>query len=131
MRVVTRSLLAVLLVAGLAGCGGDDPGGSGGPALSPAGEAGRQLARDKGCAACHGANGEGNVGPAFVGLYGSDVPLQGGTTVVADDDYLTRSIKDPGADKVEGFNLPMPTNNLSDAEIASILDYLRDLGGEE
>lgn len=86
--------------------------------------------RDKGCAACHGTNGEGNVGPAFVGLYGSDVALQDGTTVVADDAYLTRSIKDPNADKVDGFNLPMPTNDLDDAEIASILAYLRDLGDD-
>lgn len=128
MRVVPRPLIAVLLVAGLAGCGSDDAGAPGRAELSPAGEVGRQLARDKGCAACHGANGEGNVGPAFVGLYGSDVALQDGTTVTADDDYLIRSIKDPGADKVDGYNLPMPSNDLTDTEIASILDYLRDLG---
>ena len=125
-RVIGRVVVAALLIAGVASCAGD--GATGPDGLSPAGQAGWKLAREKGCAACHGTNGEGNVGPAFVGLYGSDVELQDGTTVVADDDYLIRSIKDPGADKVEGFNLPMPSNNLGDAEIASILDYLRDLG---
>jgi cytochrome c oxidase subunit 2 len=123
--VIRRTLLAALVIAGLASCASD--GGSGPADLSPEGQAGWKLAREKGCAACHGTNGEGNVGPAFVGLYGSEVALQDGTTVVADDDYLTRSIKDPNADKVEGFNLPMPTNDLSEDEIASILDYLRDL----
>ena len=121
--------MAALVIAGLASCGSD--GSSGPDGLTPAGQAGWKLARDKGCAACHGTNGEGNVGPAFVGLYGSEVELQDGTTVIADDEYLIRSIKDPNADKVEGFNLPMPTNNLSDAEIDQILDYLRDLGGDE
>ena len=124
--VIGRVVVAALLIAGVASCAGD--GGAGPEGLSPAGQAGWKLARDKGCAACHGTNGEGNVGPAFVGLYGSEVELQDGTTVVADDDYLIRSIKDPNADKVDGYNLPMPSNNLSEAEIASILDYLRDLG---
>ncbi|HWL45287.1 MAG TPA: cytochrome c [Ilumatobacter sp.] len=128
MRVLFRTLLAAAVIAGIASCAGD----SGSPSelqLTTAGELGWQLAREKGCAACHGTNGQGNVGPAFAGLYGSTVELQDGTTVVADDDYLIRSIKDPNADKVKGYNLPMPTNNLSDTEIASILDYLRDMAG--
>ncbi len=132
MTAVRRNLLAVVLLAGLGACATD--GGGSAPTdlgLSPAGEAGWQLAREKGCASCHGSNGEGGIGPAFAGLYGRQVELQDGTTVVADEAYLTRSIKDPNADKVAGYNLPMPQTNLSDAELASILDYLRDLGNDE
>ena len=127
--MIPRVLVTALLAACLAACAGND--GRGAPAdlnLSPAGEAGWQMAREKGCAACHGTDGKGGVGPAFVGLYGSEVPLQDGTTVLADETYLERSIEDPNADKVEGYNLPMPQTNLSDAEIAAILDYLRDVG---
>lgn len=130
MRAVRRTLLAALVIAGLASCAGDGDSGSSDLNLTPAGQAGWELAREQGCAACHGADGEGNVGPAFAGLYGSEVALQDGSTVVADDDYLIRSIKDPNADKVEGYNLPMPGNDLSDAEIASILDYLREIGAD-
>lgn len=124
-RVLVTALLSVGVFAACSGDGGSAPSDLG---LSPAGEAGWQMAREKGCAACHGSAGEGGVGPAFVGLYGSQVDLQDGTTVVADDAYIERSIKDPNADKVEGYNLPMPQSNLSDAEIATILDYLREIG---
>lgn len=108
----------------LGACGSD---GTPDIELSPAGEAGRQLALDKGCASCHGTSGEGRVGPAFAGLYGRTVELQDGTTVVADDAYITESIKDPSAKRVKGYNLPMPQTNLSDDEIASIIDYIREL----
>jgi cytochrome c1 len=127
--VIPRVLVTALLAVGMfAACGSDDGGAPPDLNLSPAGEAGWQTTRAKGCAACHGSAGEGGVGPAFAGLYGSEVPLQDGTTVLADDTYLERSINDPNADKVEGYNLPMPQSNLSDAEIASILDYLREIG---
>jgi cytochrome c oxidase subunit 2 len=129
MTVLPRTLAAVLVAAlALVACGDDD---SAAPevSLTPAGEAGRQLARDKGCAACHGTTGEGNVGPAFVGLYGSEVALQDGSTVVADDAYLRQSMLDPNSQKVEGYNVPMPKPDLSDAEIDSLLTYIRELGG--
>jgi cytochrome c oxidase subunit 2 len=127
--VIPRLLVTTLLAVGaLAACSGAEGGAPSDLNLSPAGEAGWQMAREKGCAACHGTGGQGGVGPAFVGLFGSEVPLQDGTTVLADETYLERSIEDPNADKVEGYNLPMPQTNLSDAEIAAILDYLRDIG---
>lgn len=129
VRALRSTLLTSLAIVALAACGADSSGGA--PSdldLSPDGQVGWQLAREQGCASCHGTSGEGKVGPAFAGLYGSEVALQDGTTVVADDEYLIRAIKDPNADKVEGYNLPMPSNSLSDAEIESILAYLRDLG---
>ena len=124
-RVLVTTLLSVGVFAACAGDGGSAPSELD---LSPAGEAGWRMAREKGCATCHGSAGEGGVGPAFVGLFGSEVDLQDGSTVVADEAYLMRSIEDPNADKVAGYNLPMPQSNLSDAEIAAILDYLREIG---
>ena len=108
----------------LAACGGDGDG----PTLSAAGEAGRNTMRTNGCASCHGANGQGGVGPAFQGLYGTEVELEDGTTVVADDDYLATSIREPGSQIVAGYRVPMPTNDLTDAEIAEIIDYIREIG---
>jgi mono/diheme cytochrome c family protein len=114
-------LLTVLMVAAVRACGGEE---SSGPTLPPAAEAGRQLAREKGCAACHGASGEGDVGPAFVGLYGSNVALADGTTVVADTAYLVNSIVDPASQKVSGYPVPMPQSDLSDAEIDLLVGYI-------
>lgn len=112
---------ACLLVA----CGGNAATVQ--PTLSAAGEAGRELARSAGCAACHGPSGEGGTGPVFVGLYGSTVELRDGETVVADEAYLYEAITDPAAKQVAGYGFNMPTNDLSDAEVEQVIAFIRDL----
>jgi cytochrome c1 len=123
----TRRALAVGLVAvmTLAASCGDDDDSSAAPA-SPV-EAGEQLARSKGCAGCHGQDFDGGAGPTWVGLAGSEVVLVDGSTLVADDEYLTRAIADPSADLVDGYNLKMPANNLTADEIADIVAYINTL----
>lgn len=96
--------------------------GTGGDAVR-----GEQLARSSGCAGCHGQDFGGGAGPSLVGLAGADVLLEDATTVIADTAYLTRSITDPGAQVVAGYNLRMPANGLSDAEIADIVAYIETL----
>ena len=123
-RAWRAALLLPVAALTLAACGGDGDG----PALSAEAEAGRNTMRTNGCASCHGADGQGGVGPSFQGLYGTEVALADGTTVVADDDYLYTSMSDPGAQIVEGYRVPMPTNNLTDDEIAEIIDYIRAIG---
>lgn len=113
----------VAVVASLAACGADDTG----PALTTAAAEGRSIARSNGCAACHGRNGEGGPGPAFVGLFGSTVELDDASTVAADVDYLIESIRDPGAKTVAGYGIVMPTNDLSDAEIAAVIAWIEAL----
>jgi cytochrome c oxidase subunit II len=105
-------------------------GGSSRTELSTEGERGRRIANTSGCAACHGADGSGGVGPKFVGLYGSTVTLTDGSTVVADDVYLRRSITDPEAETVDGYtdSLIMPTSGLSADDIEAVLAYIRELG---
>lgn len=109
------------------GCGGG--GATASDDLSPAASAGRTLFRGNGCNSCHGANGEGNIGPALIDVFGSDVELADGTEVVADRAYLVQSIMEPGAAKVAGFGLPMPVNNLDAEQVDSIVDYIVELGG--
>ena len=96
---------------------------------------GARLYQDKGCVGCHSVDGTtaGKVGPTFRGLYGSAVRLRSGKTVRADDAYLRRSILDPAADMVRGFEPGMPSFRgvLSDAEVASLVRYIRSLGTGE
>ena len=54
----------------------------------------------------------------------------GGTTVVADDAYLTAAIAEPSRDLVDGYTLKMPANNLDDTEIADIVAYINALADE-
>ena len=70
--------------------------------LSPDAKTGRELAIATGCASCHGSNGEGRVGPKWIGLADSQVLLSDGTTVTADDTYLYESIKNPDAKRRRG-----------------------------
>lgn len=95
--------------------------------LSPEAAAGRELAISAGCASCHGEDGNGRVGPKWIGLADSQVTLSDGTVVTADDAYLYESIKDPGAKKRRGASGIMPANKLTDEEIASIIVYIRAL----
>jgi cytochrome c oxidase subunit 2 len=103
---------ALGLVVILAACGSAEPDRE----LSAAAAAGREVALSEGCAACHGDNGEGSIGPAWIGLAGSTVELEGGGTVVADTDYLYRSIVDPQAEVVAGTTVKMPVTELSDEQ---------------
>jgi cytochrome c oxidase subunit 2 len=111
-------------VFALAACGGSDAPGS---KDSPVGAAGEQIARQVGCASCHGGSFEGSVGPGWVGLAGSEVELRDGTTVVADGVYLFESIRDPAAQVVAGYGVQMPRNALTDDEIDEIVAFIGSL----
>ena len=141
-RQAAHLAVAAVATLGLAvaasACGDDGDGNGDGAAATieaPAGTSagggdavrGEQLARSTGCAGCHGQDFGGGAGPSLVGLAGAEVPLADGTTVVADTAYLIRSIADPGAELVADYNLRMPANNLSDAEIADIVAYIETL----
>jgi cytochrome c oxidase subunit 2 len=85
--------------------------------------------RTHGCSACHGTDGQGGVGPALTGLYGSQVTLADGSTAVADEAYLAESIRTPGATKTAGYDIDMPANDLDDDQIAAVIAYIRALAG--
>jgi mono/diheme cytochrome c family protein len=136
MSAVATLSLATAAVA----CGDDgssDDAGSAAPPEAPADTTGpnvggdpavgEQLARSNGCAGCHGQDFGGGAGPSLIGLAGAEVLLDDGTVVIADTAYLIRSIANPGAELVADYNLKMPANNLSDAEIADIVAYIETL----
>jgi cytochrome c oxidase subunit 2 len=114
------------LAVGAVACGSDEAAG---PPLSEAGERGKQLSLSSGCAGCHGTNGQGGVGPTWQGLTGSDVELADGTTIVADQEYLIRSIKEPAADLLADFAVQMPRNSLDDSQVNDIVAYITHLAG--
>lgn len=117
-------VLVVVVAAMVARGGGDDEG----PALSALGAQGKELAVSRSCTGCHGRNGEGNTGPAWIGLFGSTRELQDGTTVVADRAYLAESIVDPNAKLVAGYGR-MPQDSISDADVAALVQYIVELAG--
>jgi cytochrome c oxidase subunit II len=93
--------------------------------------AGEKLAMENGCFGCHSTDGSRKVGPTFKGLYGSQVAITRGgkkLTVTADKEYLTRSIREPKADIVEGYPPVMPSfSQLSEEQLEALLEYLESL----
>ncbi len=71
-------------------------------------ERGEKWATDFGCIACHSIDGTGMAGPTWQGIFGSEESLEGGGTVTVDEDYLRRSILEPGAQIVAGYQNIMP-----------------------
>jgi cytochrome c oxidase subunit II len=91
---------------------------------------GVQLYTEKGCVACHSIDGSPRVGPTLKGLFGKTVAvLTNGIerSVGADEDYIRKSILEPNADVVKGFQPIMPVQKLSDEEIKAIIGYLKEL----
>jgi cytochrome c oxidase subunit II len=118
---VAASLGALVLAGALTACGEDRASGDVGR--------GEAIAQDVGCMACHSTGTDTKIGPAWGGIWGTEVELEDGRTVVVDEDYLRRSITDPEADVVSGFQLAMPRVPLSDEEIDALVAYLRSVSG--
>lgn len=138
-RFAVATAATLFLAVAAVACGDDSDGGTADVATTeaPAGTAGggaggdavngEELARSMGCAGCHGQDFGGGAGPPLVGLAGSEVLLDDGSTVVADQAYLVRSIADPSAELVADYNLRMPANSLSDAEIDDVVAFIETL----
>jgi len=82
------------------------------------------------CKACHSIDGSKGVGPTWRGLLGKQVVLTDGTTFIADEAYILRSIKEPASQVVAGYP-PMAFNaeavGLTDADLADIVEFIKTL----
>lgn len=87
--------------------------------------AGAKLYESYGCITCHGTG----KAPPYVGLYGSEVRLDNGQTVLADDAYIRQSILDPSSQIVAGYKPIMPTfqGQISEDQILEIIAYIKSL----
>lgn len=89
------------------------------------------LLKNTGCLACHSQDGSRLVGPTFKGLFESEntVITDGEERViVADEEYLTKSITDPEADLVKGYAkglMQSYTDVVSEEDIAKMIDYIK------
>lgn len=82
-----------------------------------------------GCVSCHSLSGRQSEGPTWKGLYGSEVQLQDGRTVTADDAYLRKAIEDPQAEIVDGYTSSvMPTRPIPEADVTKLIAFIRTLG---
>ena len=91
---------------------------------------GLTVLESRGCLGCHSMDGSKKIGPTFKGLYGSQVTVvtRGKErTVTSDEEYLRRSILEPGADIVRGYQNIMPALPVTKEELDAIIEYLETL----
>jgi len=101
-------------------------GGSSGGTMA---EAGAKLFSDLVCITCHTDVAQGR-GPVLKGLYGKQVPLEGGQTVTFDDAYIRESILRPQAKIAAGFQPIMPTFQglVTEEQLLQLMAYVKSLG---
>lgn len=96
-------------------------------AATPEGK-GQLLVSQNGCGACHSINGAAGIGPTWFGLFGSEVELSDGTTVLADEAFIIESIRQPQAKIVKGFeSQQMVQYTFTDDELAALVAYIKTL----
>src|SRR6266550_4671817 len=98
-----------------------------------ASSAGQQLYQALGCVSCHGANAEGGRGPALQGLFNSQMPLNNGQVVKADENYIRESILNPQAKIVAGFGPIMPSfqGQVSEEQLMQLVAYIKSLSANK
>jgi cytochrome c oxidase subunit 2 len=101
------------------------------PVLGASGVAaeGRRVSAEQGCLKCHSVDGTRHIGPTWHDLYLREERLTTGRSVVADEAYLTKSMMDPAAEIVHGYQNVMPTyqGRLSAPEVAAIVEFIKTL----
>jgi cytochrome c oxidase subunit II len=104
----------------------------GGEGIAPA-DYGAQLYSQKACITCHSVDGKPGTGPSFKGVYGEEVRLEGGKSVVVDENYIRESILNPQAKVVLGYQPVMPTFQgvLKDKQIDALIAFIKSLKEKE
>ncbi|MDC0721525.1 cytochrome c oxidase subunit II [Nannocystis bainbridge] len=95
--------------------------------------AGRALFERLDCGACHESH-QRRRAPPLEGLYGRTVALRDGGSVLADDDYIRRSILRPDADIVADYQsgvMPTYAGLVDDDELLLLVAYVRSLAAAE
>ena len=100
-------------------------GGTPGETLA---SAGAKLFVQQACNTCHGEQ-KGARGPSLTGIFGRQVHLQNGQTIIADESYIRESITNPQAKLVAGYPPIMPTFQglISEDGLLQLIAYVKSL----
>ncbi len=103
-----------------------------GTAVQSLAASGQQLFQRLACADCHKVTDTGR-GPSLEGIFGTNRPLQGGGSVVADEGYIRESILNPQARIVAGYQPLMPTyqGQVNEEQLLQLIAYIKSLRAPE
>ncbi|HEU4387603.1 MAG TPA: cytochrome c oxidase subunit II [Blastocatellia bacterium] len=91
-------------------------------------QAGEKLFAQFACNNCHRKE-PGGRGPVLEGVFGKEVLLDSGRTIVADEGYVRESIFNPQAKVVAGYNPVMPNFKglVSEEQLLQLIAYIKSL----
>jgi len=101
------------------------------------GFAGKLLSEQKGCIACHSADGTQIVGPSYKDIFGKKITVVTNgkeREIIVDEEYIKKSILEPEADIVKGFPkgaMVSYKGQLTDEELDKIVEYIKTLSEEK
>lgn len=90
---------------------------------------GEKMFQQLGCSTCHLQDEQGRC-PILRGVYGSQVLLDDGRTVLADEAYLRESILNPNAKIVAGFHkdvMPTYQGQVTEENLLQMIEYIKSL----
>ncbi len=93
-------------------------------------EVGELFYKTRSCATCHSNEKDKIItGPSWRDMFGSQIPLADGTTVLADEAYVRESIYVPGAKIHRNFPNVMPSQlgMISDTDVNAIIAYMKSI----
>ena len=101
-----------------------EPAGGAPPAVA----SGEQLFVSKSCNTCHRPDSSARA-PILNGLFGTQVTMQDGTKVTANEDYIRESILNPAAKIVQGYQPVMPTfkGQVTEEELIQLVNFVKTL----
>lgn len=94
---------------------------------------GLAVLKKNACLSCHSLDGTRLVGPSFKAIWDKqEIVITGGEEreITVDEEYIKRSIYEPNADIVEGFNEGLMIsyeNMVTEEEVKDIIEYLKTL----
>jgi cytochrome c oxidase subunit 2 len=101
---------------------------SGGGTTGSLAASGESLFQQLGCSTCHRTDTQGR-GPNLVGIFGKPVQLEGGRTVIADENYIRQCILSPSTNVPSGFKPIMPVFQglVGEEQLNALVAYIKSL----
>jgi cytochrome c oxidase subunit 2 len=89
---------------------------------------GQQLFQQLACISCHLPDNSGR-GPTLSGMFGRQVQLATGQSILADESYIRESILNPHAKLTSGYQPVMPTfqGQVNEEGVMSLIEYIKSL----
>jgi len=92
---------------------------------------GERIYKELACNTCHGLK-DSEKGPALAGIFGKERIMANGQKVVANEDYIRRSIIAPYDQILKGYQNTMPIyvykEQVTEEQIRALMEYIQTLG---